>query len=80
MVFSISWPEITTLIASLTQIWVFFLNKVVSSTQFEFSFHFPLFFMYLSSTYGGMWLFINFCAGDSDGSLAILGILRLCKL
>ena len=36
----------------------------------SFSFVFPLFLMFLSSTCSGVWLFVGFFVGDSDGSTA----------
>ena len=57
-------------IVSPTKIWAFFFNKVVSSTRSDFSFDFPLFFMFLSPTCCGVWLFVGFCVGDSDDNVA----------
>ena len=65
---------------SSIRIWAFSYNKVASPTNFEFSFNFLLFFMFLSSTCYSMWLchrtmidlFVGFHMGYSNGKIVLI--------
>ena len=57
------WSKITPPIVLLIKIWAFSFNKVVSSIQFEFSFDFTLFLMFLSLTCCNILLFVSLFVG-----------------
>ena len=70
-----------------TKILAFSLNKMVYSIRFEFSFDFPLFFMFMLSTRYDVWLyrcmtvvlFISFCVDDLDNRAVLIKLISHIK-